>query len=270
MLENAPERATAGAGAARVAPYGDKTGDGLVQMAFTLPVEPTRAGRRAALDLVEAMGLADPHVVHAESLTEGYTYFILYALCGQTVTYDPSEDQRSADEHLTHDEIEALLAAHLDRQVVVVGASTGSDTHTVGIDAILNLKGYDGHHGLEAYRGFRAYNMGSQVANGDLIAKAIEVDADAILVSQTVTQQSLHLHNLTELVEIVEAEGIRDQVLLICGGARLSNELAKELGYDAGFFKGTYPNHVGTFIARELKARRDLTATEASAVEMTT
>ena len=246
MLEQAPERTTG----ERVGPYGDKTGDGLVQMAFTLPVEPTRAGRRAAVDLVEAMGLADPHVVHAESLTEGYTYFILYALCGQTVTYDPSEDQRSVDEHLTHDEIEALLAAHLDRQLVVVGASTGSDTHTVGIDAILNLKGYDGHHGLEAYRGFRAYNMGSQVANGDLIAKAIEVDADAILVSQTVTQQGLHIGNLTQLVDMIEAEGLRERVVLCCGGPLVTDELAKELGYDAGFSKGTYPHHVAAYLAR--------------------
>ena len=168
-----------------------------------------------------------------------------------------SEDQRSADEHLTHDEIEALLVAHLDRQLVVVGASTGSDTHTVGIDAILNLKGYDGHHGLEAYRGFRAYNMGSQVANGDLIAKAIEVDADAILVSQTVTQQGLHVGNLTQLVDMIEAEGLRDRVVLCCGGPLITDELAKELGYDAGFSKGTYPHHVAAYLARTAIERSD-------------
>ncbi|HEY6760574.1 MAG TPA: OAM dimerization domain-containing protein [Baekduia sp.] len=249
MLEHAADPA-ATASVQRVGPYGDRTGDGLVQMAFTLPVEPTRAGRRAAVDLVEAMGLADPHVVHAESLTEGYTYFILYALCGQTVAYDPSQDQRSADEQLTLPEIDALIDEHLDRPLVVVGASTGSDTHTVGIDAILNLKGYDGHHGLEAYRGFRAYNMGSQVSNGDLIAKALEVEADAILVSQTVTQQGLHVGNLTQLVDMIEAEGLRERVVLCCGGPLITDELAKELGYDAGFSKGTYPHHVAAYLAR--------------------
>ncbi len=35
----------------------------------------------------------------------------------------------------------------------------------------------------------------------------------------------------------------------------MSNELAKELGYDAGFSKGTYPYHVASFIVRELAAR---------------
>jgi beta-lysine 5,6-aminomutase beta subunit len=152
---------------------------------------------------------------------------------------------------LSEDEIERFAQEHLGRKVVV-GASTGSDTHSVGIDAMLNLKGY---HGLEGYRCFQTYNLGSQVPNSVLVAKAIEVGADAILVSQTVTQQNLHVHNLTELVEIVEAEGKRGQMILACGGPRVSNELAKELGYDAGFSKGTEPQHLATFIVRELAAR---------------
>jgi hypothetical protein len=58
-------------------------------------------------------------------------------------------------------------------------------------------------------------------------------------------------------VEIVEAEGRRKQLILTCGGPRVSNELAKELGFDAGFSKGTYPHHVASFIVRELAARID-------------
>jgi beta-lysine 5,6-aminomutase beta subunit len=108
---------------------------------------------------------------------------------------------------------------------------------------------------LEGYRSFKAHNLGSQVPNGALVARAIELGADAILVSQTVTQQNLHIHNLTELVEIVEAEGRRRETILACGGPRVTNELAKELGYDAGFSKGTYPNHLATFLVRELAAR---------------
>ena len=120
---------------------------------------------------------------------------------------------------------------------------------------MLDLKGFHGHPGLEGYRAFEAHNLGSQVPNGALVAKAIELDADAILVSQTVTQQNLHIHNLTELVEIVEAEGRRPRTILACGGPRVSNELAKELGYDAGFSRGTYPHHLATFLVRELAAR---------------
>ena len=120
---------------------------------------------------------------------------------------------------------------------------------------MLNLKGFHGHHGLEGYKAFETHNLGSQVPNSVLVASAIDLNADAILVSQTVTQQNLHISNLTELVEIVEAEGRRKQMILTCGGPRVSNELAKELGYDAGFSKGTYPHHVASFIVRELAAR---------------
>ena len=88
-----------------------------------------------------------------------------------------------------------------------------------------------------------------------LVQRALELGADALLVSQTVTQQNLHIANLTELVEVVEAEGARKRLILACGGPRVTNELAKELGYDAGFSKGTYPHHVASFIVRELAAR---------------
>ncbi len=156
---------------------------------------------------------------------------------------------------MSEEEIERFAERTSAGAIVVVGASTGSDTHSVGIDAMLNLKGYHGHHGLEGYHSFETHNLGSQVPNSVLLARRSRSDADAILVSQTVTQQNLHVQNLTELVEMVEAEGRRNQLILACGGPRVSNELAKELGYDAGFSKGTYPHHLATFIVRELAAR---------------
>jgi beta-lysine 5,6-aminomutase beta subunit len=242
---------------AAVRPYADHLDDGLVQMSFTLPIPYSLAARRAALELSAKMGFEEPEVVHYEQLTEGYTYFVMYGRCTQTVDFAALQGEGFDIEYMSEDEIERFAREHLGlgRRIVVVGASTGSDTHSVGIDAMLNLKGYHGHHGLEGYRCFETYNLGSQVPNSVLVAKAIEVGADAILVSQTVTQQNLHVHNLTELVEIVEAEGMRGQMILACGGPRVSNELAKELGYDAGFSKGTEPQHLATFIVRELAAR---------------
>ena len=68
-----------------------------------------------------------------------------------------------------------------------------------------------------------AYNLGSQVPNEDFIAKAVELKADALLVSQTVTQKDIHIKNLTELVELLEAEGLRDKVILACGGPRITH-----------------------------------------------
>ena len=87
------------------------------------------------------------------------------------------------------------------------------------------------------------------------MAKAIEVKADAILVSQIVTQKDVHIKNLTELVELMEAEGIRDKVILCCGGPRISHELAQELGYDAGFGAHTYAEDVASFVLTEIVRR---------------
>ena len=98
--------------------------------------------------------------------------------------------------------------------------------------------------------------MGSQVPNEELIAKAIEMHADAILISQTVTQKDVHIANLTNMVELCEAEGIRDKVLLLCGGPRISHELAQELGFDAGFGAETHAEDVASFVLTELVARK--------------
>ena len=131
----------------------------------------------------------------------------------------------------------------------------GSTVHTVGIDAIMNLKGYAGHYGIERYDMFEAYNLGSQVPNEDFIAKGLELHADALLVSQTVTQKDVHIKNLTELIELLEAEGLRDKMIVVCGGPRISHELAKELGFDAGFGAGTYADDVASFVAQEFVKR---------------
>jgi beta-lysine 5,6-aminomutase beta subunit len=241
----------------QVKPYADHLGDGIVQMSFTLPVPYGLAARKAAQELAAKMGFEHPEVVHYQELTEGYTYFVMFGEATQTVDYASLSDEGFDVEYMSEDEIEAFARRQIGRPIVVVGAATGTDTHSVGIDAMLNLKGFHGHHGLEGYKSFQTHNLGSQVPNSVLVSRAIDLHADAILVSQTVTQQNLHIANLTELVEIVEAEGKRKQLILTCGGPRVSNELAKELGFDAGFSKGTYPFHVASFIVRELAARID-------------
>lgn len=87
------------------------------------------------------------------------------------------------------------------------------------------------------------------------LKKTIELKADVLLVSQTVTQKDVHIQNLTNLVELLEAEGIRDKVVLIAGGPRITHELAKELGYDAGFGPGKYADDVASFAVTEIVAR---------------
>ncbi len=235
-----------------VKPYGDTLNDGMVQMSFTLPVPYGDEASEAAKQLAEKMGFNDPAVVFSKDLGVGYTYFVMYGKCTHTVDYTSIEVPKVDMELMEREEVEEYIKENIKRDVVIVGACSGTDAHTVGIDAIMNMKGFDGHYGLERYKGIEAINMGSQVLNEELIAKAIEVKADAILVSQIVTQKDVHIANLTQLVEMMEAEGLRDKMILVCGGPRLNHELAQELGYDAGFGTGSYANHVATFVVKQV------------------
>lgn len=240
----------------RVKPYGDTLNDGMTQLSFTLPIPIGPEAEEAARRLALKMGLEEPRVTHSEDLGVGYTMFVVYGKCIHTVDYKNIEVPKVDVEVMDKSEVEEFIRENIKRDITIVGACTGTDAHTVGIDAIMNMKGYDHHYGLERYEGIKAYNLGSQVPNEELIAKAIEVDADAIIVSQVVTQKDVHIPNLTELVELLEAEGMRDKIVLACGGPRLSHELAKELGYDAGFTRGSYAEHVASFIVTEMVERK--------------
>ncbi len=240
----------------KILPYGDTLNDGKIQLSFTLPLPCNDRSREAAKVLAGKMGVSNPQIVYEKSLLEGFTYFIVYGTLQHYVDYTSIQTTDMDEEIFTMDETDEYIRQHIGRRIVVVGASTGTDAHTVGIDAIMNMKGFAGHYGLERYDMIEAYNLGSQVDNVDLLARAVELNADAILVSQTVTQKNVHIYNLTELVEILEAEGLRQKILLICGGPRIDNELAKEVGFDAGFGPGKFADHVATFIVKELARRK--------------
>jgi beta-lysine 5,6-aminomutase beta subunit len=240
----------------KLRPYGDTTNDAKVQISFSLQVKNDEKGAEAAATLARKMGIKEPSVVYRGTLDDEVTYYIIYGAVIHSVDYNDIHVTTVDSEVMEIPEINAFIKEKIKRKVVVIGACTGTDLHTVGIDAIMNMKGFAGHPGLESYEMFEAYNLGSQVTNEELIQKARDLSADAILVSQIVTQKDVHIENLTELVELLEAEGLRDKVILTCGGPRVSHELAKELGYDAGFSSGTYSENVASFIVTEMAARR--------------
>ena len=230
-----------------IKPYGDTLDDGRVQLSFTLPVALDENAKEAARRLALAMGLAEPAVAHAQDIGQGFSFYVVYGQCRHRVDLSTIQVAKPEFEVLDKDAVDRWIAQHMGRKMVVLGACIETDAHTVGIDAIMNMKGYNGHKGLESYHEIRAINLGAQVDSEDLVARAIEERADVILVSQVVTQKNIHLDNLTRLADILEAEGLRDQVILVVGGPRISHELAKELGYDAGFGPGSYAENVASF-----------------------
>ena len=255
MAETMTTNATAQVDLTKVKPYGDTLNDGMTQLSFTLPVPYGEEAEEAAKQLAKKMGFEEPNVTYYHELCPGYTYFVVYGKAQATVDYTTIKVPKVDVEIMDRVACGEFIGEKIKRDVVVVGASTGSDAHTVGIDAIIQMKGFHGHFGLERFKNVVAINMGSQVPNEELIAKAKEINADAILVSQTVTQKDIHIKNLTNMVELMEAEGLRDKIILTCGGPRISHELAQELGYVAGFGPGKYAEHVMSYIAEEIVKR---------------
>jgi beta-lysine 5,6-aminomutase beta subunit len=238
-----------------IRPYGDTLNDGAMQLSFTLPVPPGPEAKEAAKQLVHRMGFEAVSVVHMGDLGEGFSFFVVYAKTPTSIDFSAISVPKVDAKQMGFYAINEFIRTEIGRKVVVIGACTGTDAHTVGLDAIMNMKGYAGEYGLERYPEMVAVNLGSQVPNETLIARAIELKADCLLVSQVVTQKDVHIPNLTQLVELLEAEGLRDRLVLICGGPRISHELAIELGYDAGFGPGTLPPHVASFIVQEMVRR---------------
>ena len=240
----------------KLKPYGDTMNDGKTQVSFTLPVPDDDRSLEAARQLATKMGLDDVQVCFHQALDKNFTFYVAYGNLTHTVDITTIKVSTIESEVLDMHGVDEFIKDKIGRKLIVIGASTGTDAHTVGIDAIMNMKGYAGHYGLERYSMIDAYNLGSQVPNEDFIKKAVELKADVLLVSQTVTQKDIHITNMVELVEQLEAANLRDKVILIAGGPRITNDLAKELGYDAGFGPGKYSEDVASFFIDEFVKRK--------------
>ena len=137
-----------------IRPYGDTTGDGMVQVSFTLPMPPLasgRRGRRAAAGRQDGPATGDGRARQGDRarlhvlrrLRPGHHLVDLDAGHGRGARLPAAARPRRSTPR---------SAQRFGRRLVVVGACIGTDAHTVGIDAILNIKGFAGEKGLEYYR----------------------------------------------------------------------------------------------------------------------
>ncbi|MGH2702380.1 MAG: OAM dimerization domain-containing protein [Actinomycetota bacterium] len=232
-----------------IKPYGDATDDGLIQLSFTLPVPVSERARGAALELARKMGFDRVQVAHMKGMGPDFTFFVVYGATRHTVDPDELDIPEREFPEMSYAEVNRVLRETLKRQLVVVGACTGTDAHTVGLDAILSMKGYAGDHGLEYFPEMRVVNMGSQVEPTDIVSTVEANRADAVLISQVVTQRDAHIVHLKEVREALEGAGLRDNLILVGGGPRFTEEQAAELGYDKIFGRGTKPSEVASYLA---------------------
>jgi beta-lysine 5,6-aminomutase beta subunit len=242
-----------------IRPYGDTTGDGMMQMSFTLPVPHDKRAEGAALQLAAKMGMDPAMLVHAKAMGPDFSFFVVYGSVNHLVDLAAVQVLEREYPLLTPKEVNAEIKRRLRRKLVVLGACIGTDAHTVGIDAILNIKGFAGEKGLEYYREIKVVNLGAQVLVPELVALARAEKADAVLVSQVVTQRDAHLTNTREMsAAFRESYPTGRAPLLVVGGPRFDELATADLGVDRIFGRGTTPGEVASYLVHALADRKDL------------
>src|SRR5207245_1571989 len=80
-------------------------------------------------------------VVHAKGIGPHFTFFVVYGRSPVVLDLDEVVVQEREFPLLTAKEVNLEVRSRLKRRMIVVGATVGTDAHTVGLDAILNVKG---------------------------------------------------------------------------------------------------------------------------------
>lgn len=223
-------------------------GDGWVTLQLFLPVA-ARVAEFAALEMAKRMGLSSPEVIHKQVMHPAEGTYI--ELKGQ-VSIDIDPAQLKIPERptlLSADEIRHVMK---DRRLKVVAATVGEDEHSVGMREIIDIK----HGGLEGL-GFECHYLGTSVPIDKLVNAAIEIDAEAILISTIISHADVHRLNMKRLHELCVEQGIREKMILVAGGTQVTHELAVEAGVDAGFGRGTKGIDVASFLVMERRRRAE-------------
>ena len=104
-----------------VRPYGDTTGDGMVQVSFTLPVPHDKRAEGAALQLAAKMGLEPALLVHAKPMGPDFTFFVVYGSANHLVDLREVAVVEREFPLLSPTEVNKAIKARLRRKLVVVG-----------------------------------------------------------------------------------------------------------------------------------------------------
>ncbi len=225
-----------------VKPEVEWLGDGTVVVDLMLPTS-MRLAEFAAIEIGKKMNLTDVVVIHKENLhpSEGTRIQIkgrvLFDIDLNKLVL-PAEPDVMTDEEIT-----AYVKAH---PLVIVAGTVGEDEHSVGLREIIDIK----HGGIEKY-GITCEYLGTSVPIQKLVDAAIELKADAILMSTIISHDEIHYKNMKKVHEYAIEKGVRNKLIIIAGGTQVVPELALKQGVDAGFGRGTHGSQVATFLIRK-------------------
>lgn len=222
-----------------IRPEVERYADGTVLLEVFLPVAENIA-EAAGLEIAKKMNMENPEIIHKQVMhpVEG-TFLeikgkVEFDIDPQTLVIPEKAKILSAEE----------IRADIKRKPLkIVAATVGEDEHSVGLREIIDIK----HGGLEGF-GVECHYLGTYMPIEKLVNAAIEIGAEAILISTIITHGDIHKTNMKKLHNYCIEKGIRKKVVLVAGGTQVTDAAAKECGLDKGFGRGTKGIHVASFL----------------------
>lgn len=235
-------------GSTLVKPEMEWMADGTVMLNMFIPAN-RRISEAVAVEVGKKLGLIDPEVINREVMQEAEGTRI--ELKGKVdFDIDVAKLVIPPEPHvLSDDEIRDDIA---QRPMKIVCATVGEDEHSVGLREIIDIK----HGGIERF-GIQVEYLGTSCPVEKLVDAAVELKADAILASTIISHDNIHYKNMKRIHELAVEKGIRDHVMIACGGTQVIPEEAVKTGVDAGFGRNSHGIDVATFLVEK---RREMIA----------
>lgn len=224
-----------------VKPEMEWQGDGVILLTMFFPLSVDLA-KAAALQTAIQMNLMEAEVIHVE---------IMHPMEGTRievkgkVPFDINVASLKIEPKPQLLEEEELKEHIRNHPFKIVAGTVGEDEHSVGLREILDIK----HGGIEKF-GFECIYLGTSVALSKLVDAAIELSADAILISTIISHDDVHYKNMKKLHDICVEKGVRDRLILVAGGTQVTPKIARDSGMDEGFGRKTKGQQVATFLVK--------------------
>ncbi len=223
-------------------------GDGVVTVDLFFPA-PKKIAVEAAVATGRKMNLTDVEAIHSEVLhpSEGTRVQIK-----GRVDFDINVNDLELPEELDTIEEEVIYDYVKKNPMKVIAGTGGDDEHSVGIREVLDIK----HGGIEKY-GIKYEYLGTSVPIEKFIDAAIEMDADAVMMSTIISHDEVHYKNMQKLHDYAVEKGVRDKLILLAGGTQVIPELARKNAMDQGFGRGSNGHQVASFLVKRHKAMKN-------------
>ena len=168
----------------------------MVQMSFVLEMPPSARAREAAKRFAELHGLNEPLVATMEECAEGYSFFVVYGHSQHAVDVAPIDVPEVRTEALSREEIE-----HRDQGAPRAQDRRGRRVHRLATRTPSASTRSSTTRATRATRGSRATRASRRTTSARRSRTSSSPrargrsSADAILVSQVITQRNCHKEN---------------------------------------------------------------------------